>query len=228
VRAVLKPLTFSLRCRLCYEIARGMAYLHSLIPSVLHGDLKTLNVMLTSNLEVKLTDFGLSGRVEAGSGLVGNVGENPMWCAPEVLGGGCLTAAADVYAFGVVMWEVMERKEPFSSIEYQRAMGMERLKNDVMKGVRPVVAERVYSAKEKTYIKLMRRCWHKDRMVRPKFTEIVDELCLLCGSAGVDVPPPQVRLFFFFFFFCLFVCFVVVVWFDDILNKIPPQICYWS
>jgi serine/threonine protein kinase len=194
-RAFLKPLPFGLRCKLCYQISSGMAYLHSLIPAVLHGDLKTMNVLLRGkDLQLKLTDFGLASRVEKGRDLDRHIGQNPTYVAPEVLEKGAMSARSDVYAFGIIMWELMERKVPFASIEYQVSMGIERLKQDIITGIRPHIIQREYSKSELQYLELMKRCWHEDRMSRPSFPEICHILFQLCQdedvSSVVDMPPP--------------------------------------
>lgn len=193
LRALLKPLSLPFMIKLSYEISRGMAYLHSLVPSILHGDLKSMNIMLTAKYSAKITDFGLAGRVERGRGMVGTSkgAQNPRFCAPEVLAGGEVLKESDVYSFAILMWEIMERKEPFFSLEYKRAMGMDRLKADVLKGTRPTLPDRTLSDEEAVFLKLMTSCWHADPSSRPSFAEIVQRLHRLGLSLGMkDLPSP--------------------------------------
>ncbi|KAF9978077.1 hypothetical protein BGZ73_003817 [Actinomortierella ambigua] len=99
--------------RLAHEIARGLAYIHQ--EKVLHRDLKSANVLLTKNMEVRLADFGLAqvrSAVEAassgGSQSSGRPAGTLRWVAPELLfvSAPKYSAKSDVYALGVVMWEI--------------------------------------------------------------------------------------------------------------------------
>jgi len=85
------------------DIALGMNYLHS--RKVLHCDLKSSNVLIDSNWNVKLCDFGLS-RIRSKldkTTLIGRVG-TPHWMAPEILRGNKYEEYSDVYSFGMILW----------------------------------------------------------------------------------------------------------------------------
>ncbi|GAM26449.1 hypothetical protein SAMD00019534_096240 [Acytostelium subglobosum LB1] len=108
---------WSLCLSLALDIARGMEHLHSLKPPVVHRDLKTPNVLLSRDqtpgrpqLVAKVSDFGLSG---AQYSIAKKVVTNPIWLAPEVIKGGESTLANDVYAFGVILWELFTCGEFF-------------------------------------------------------------------------------------------------------------------
>ncbi|KAL4134660.1 hypothetical protein PRIC2_004954 [Phytophthora ramorum] len=129
--------------RLAIDIIEGLVYLHSLNPPLVHGDLKSANVLLRSNLRAKLTDFGLSrylpsaeggdydeegaasSRATVGHDENANTKSNASrcgsrargtgrWMAPELLVSGSQTSmASDVYAFGVVLSEIDTCELPF-------------------------------------------------------------------------------------------------------------------
>eukprot|EP01136_Pigoraptor_vietnamica_P041751 Opistho-1_new@15101 len=111
------PLPWTLRTRICLDAARGLAYLHSGNPPVIHRDLKSPNILLDENLKAKITDFGLSTmkamsrREEKGDdrAAVGSL----AWMAPEAIRSEPQTEAGDVYSFGVVLSEVASRSLPF-------------------------------------------------------------------------------------------------------------------
>ncbi|EKX47066.1 hypothetical protein GUITHDRAFT_106982 [Guillardia theta CCMP2712] len=94
------------------QAAKGMLYLHSLRPPVLHRDLKSPNLLVQSDFSIKIADFGLSRfRVEYTMTFCGS----PKWTAPEVLNGQNYDTAADIWSYGVVLWELLTRKVPYSA-----------------------------------------------------------------------------------------------------------------
>lgn len=82
--------------------------------SVIHGDLAARNVLLTSDLTAKLSDFGLAVEIpskgtrdDLPNGAKLRTKECPVrWMAPESLLNGYVTTCSDVWAFGVVLWEI--------------------------------------------------------------------------------------------------------------------------
>ena len=82
------------------EIAKGVNYLHSFNPPILHRDLKSLNILLNKNLEVKIADFGWARlRNVHMTRLRGTF----QWMAPEVILKDNYTEKADVYSFGIIL-----------------------------------------------------------------------------------------------------------------------------
>lgn len=92
-------------------IARGVHHIHS--KNIIHGDLKPNNVLMKmtdrnrSGLIAKIADFGLSLKMRGSQTHVSNVqGGTPFYMAPEVLELESASKAADVYAYGVILWEM--------------------------------------------------------------------------------------------------------------------------
>ena len=98
------------------QIARGVAHAHE--RGVVHRDMKTDNVMLVTEDEepdvVRLLDFGLA-RLRTGSRLThaGQVFGTPMYMAPEQFGDADVDARADLYALGVILFEMLSGVVPF-------------------------------------------------------------------------------------------------------------------
>jgi mitogen-activated protein kinase kinase kinase 7 len=92
-------------------VGRALDYLHSRSPPLIHRDLKSKNILLTSQLEAKLIDFGVS-RDRQEYSMTAGVG-TPYWTAPEVLEGKRYTEQADIYSFGVVLTELDTGKIPY-------------------------------------------------------------------------------------------------------------------
>ncbi len=108
-------LPFSAALRICRQVCAGLQVAHE--QAVVHRDLKPENVILEANGNAKLMDFGLAGLVDkltsdqSGGMFMGTV----LYSAPEQMTGSDLTPAADVYAFGVMMYELFLGKKPFDS-----------------------------------------------------------------------------------------------------------------
>lgn len=105
------PLSWDLRYRIVSGVASALHYLHNEYEqTVVHRDIKASNIMLDSNFNVRLGDFGLaraldnerSSYSEAG-GVMGTLG----YIAPECFHTGKATQQSDIYAFGAVMIEVV-------------------------------------------------------------------------------------------------------------------------
>jgi len=102
--------------RTALEVASALNYLHSV--KIIHGDLKTANVLLKGDgsdprgFVCKVSDFGLSRFLAEDSHIktftCGTVTHMP----PELLKGGVLTSAADVYSFAILLWELVSGKKP--------------------------------------------------------------------------------------------------------------------
>jgi hypothetical protein len=94
------------------QLCAGLAAAHD--QGVLHRDLKPANVMIDSRGRARITDFGLA--VLAGQVAHGEVGAGtPVYMAPEQLAGGPATIQSDLYALGLVLYELFTGRRPFSA-----------------------------------------------------------------------------------------------------------------
>ena len=86
------------------DISQGIRFFHSATPPVIHGDLKTRNILVDSKLRAKVADFGLSLHKD-------DVRGSYYWMAPELLRHEAKNnTATDVYAFGMILYEIYSRK----------------------------------------------------------------------------------------------------------------------
>ncbi|ETI55605.1 TKL/DRK protein kinase [Phytophthora nicotianae P1569] len=100
------------KVKIALHVAHALTYLHSLSPVVIHRDLKSRNILLTSDLDAKLTDFGVS-RERVDHTMTAGVGTS-LWMAPEVLMGERYDDKADIFSFGVVLSELDLQVLPYS------------------------------------------------------------------------------------------------------------------
>lgn len=180
--------TWHLRLKIAIDMAHGMAFLHSINPPLLHRDLKSPNVLVSdwtkgSPVIAKVADFGLSSRLFVDR-LHDRAVENPTWCAPEVMKKKPYTEKADVYSYGVMLWELLTRKLPFDNYTFQH-----QVEDDVIAGIRPPIPE---SCAYPVFADLIRACWHDDPNKRPEFTEVIEQLTTLVrteiGEESFDYP----------------------------------------
>ncbi|KAG5531020.1 hypothetical protein RHGRI_025841 [Rhododendron griersonianum] len=103
------PLTWKQRVTIALDMARGVEYLHGLAQqSFIHRDLKPSNILLGDDMRAKVADFGLvknapDGKYSLETRLAGTFG----YLAPEYAATGRVTTKVDLYAFGVVLMEIV-------------------------------------------------------------------------------------------------------------------------
>ncbi|KAG0624128.1 hypothetical protein M758_3G226100 [Ceratodon purpureus] len=106
------PLSWRERTNIMLQVAEGLEYLHEKCsPPIIHRDIKSTNILLTSKLVAKVADFGLSklkaiGQEDA-THVTTVVKGTPGYLDPEYHETGLLTEKSDVYAFGVVLMEIL-------------------------------------------------------------------------------------------------------------------------
>nr|CAB3445856.1 unnamed protein product [Digitaria exilis] len=106
-------LSWHIRMKIALDTARGLEYLHEHCnPPIIHRDLKSSNILLDSDFNAKISDFGLA--VASGNHSKGNIKLSGTmgYVAPEYLLDGKLTEKSDVYAFGVVLLELLLGRKP--------------------------------------------------------------------------------------------------------------------
>ncbi|KFB52701.1 hypothetical protein ZHAS_00020960 [Anopheles sinensis] len=152
------------------QCAEGVAYLHDMTPRpMIHRDLKPPNLLLVNNGTVlKICDFGT---VTDKSTLMTNNKGSAAWMAPEVFEGSSYTEKCDVFSWGIILWEVIAREQPFKHIDTSFAI-MWR----VHQGSRPPLIDDC----PKPIEQLMIRCWAQDPINRPSMKEVVSVMNELC------------------------------------------------
>ncbi|CAD5209150.1 unnamed protein product [Bursaphelenchus okinawaensis] len=167
------------------DIAKGMEYLHGL--EIIHRDLAARNCLLTADFCAKVSDFGLSVKKNE----IKEQKKQKMavkWLAPEVLRSYTFSKATDVWAFGIVMWEVYTRcqKDPYpdkSNADVRKMLMELKQRMDVPTDLPPHVQE------------LMKECWAEKPYDRPSMKDAVVVL-----SGGMQFIPKQMKAVYNKFF----------------------------
>lgn len=159
------------RMRMARDAALGVLWLHSSNPVFIHRDLKTSNLLIDSNMTVKVCDFGLSQIKAKGEQLKdGQEGAKgtPLWMAPEVLLGQPFNEKADVYSFGLVLWQILSRQELFPQFDnldvFIKAICHDKLRPTIPAECPPTLRDLIIA------------CWQENPDWRPDFSQIVAAL----------------------------------------------------
>ncbi|KAK9732778.1 hypothetical protein RND81_04G021300 [Saponaria officinalis] len=167
------------RIKMALDVARGMNCLHTSTPTIVHRDLKSPNLLVDKNWNVKVADFGLS-RLKHNTFLSSkSTAGTPEWMAPEVLRNEQSNEKCDVYSFGVILWELATMSLPWSgmnSMQVVGAVGFQNRRLDIPKELDPLVARIIWE------------CWQTDPNLRPSFAQ----LCVALKSLQHLAVPSQV------------------------------------
>ncbi|CAN4078404.1 unnamed protein product [Withania somnifera] len=190
------PLSWSTRVQIALDAARGLEYLHEhTVPLYIHRDIKSANILIDKDFRAKVADFGLTKLTEVGSTslhtrLVGTFGYMP----PEYAQYGDVSPKVDVYAFGVVLYELISAKEAIVKTNevITESKGLVALFEDVLhqsgareglfKVVDPKLGDDYPLDSVCKVAHLARACTHENPQLRPSMRSIVVALMTLSSS----------------------------------------------
>lgn len=128
----------------CKETCLGLQALHNNQPSILHRDLKSLNLLVNQEWRIKLCDFGLSRFATAENLLtIKQLRGTFAYCDPAIYNGEIFTTASDIYSLGIIIWELVNRvikrkyEQPYS--EYKLAFDFDILVKASKEDLRPTI-----------------------------------------------------------------------------------------
>ena len=153
-------LSLEFKNKITKQLVHTMAYIHS--RGYVHRDLKTQNILLDKNLDMKLCDFGLTKlKSELNSGS-GQFAGTPCYMAPELFDRKFYDDKVDVFAFGTVVWEIYTQKIPYFNCEALE------IKQKVTKGEELICSSIV----PKQIASLIEKCRRVKPSERPSFSDI--------------------------------------------------------
>lgn len=199
------------RVKVALAVAKGLAYLHSKVvstaedgtvtvikPRIIHRDLKAANVLIKSDLSViRIADFGLSRELSSVQAAHTNAG-TPGMQAPEVAvaqennNDQGYTHKADVFSYGMLIYEVLTGKQPFFT--ERDAAGDQLYKTDhavrkaIREGKQPswYLVEDIQDSTISFLVEIMKRCTLSDPDNRPTMEQIVQEIDSLAKEQPMD------------------------------------------
>jgi len=157
-----------------HDIALGLSYLHTRRPSIIHRDMKSMNVLISADSRAKINDFGLARiRQRSNASMHTTVG-TPNWQAPEFwTAAPRYTEKVDVYACGLIYWEILSWSEfgfPFQDMTEHVLYEQVRDYNH-----RPPV-DKLITRYPQDLIALIQDMWAKDPNARPSMTRVLERL----------------------------------------------------
>ncbi|PIN13631.1 Serine/threonine protein kinase [Handroanthus impetiginosus] len=183
------------RFEIAIGIAKGLAYLHEeCLEWVLHCDVKPQNILLDSNYQPKVADFGLSKLMNRGGGNESKVKFSKIrgtrgYMAPEWIFSLPITSKVDVYSYGVVVLETVTGRRLDMSVKGNE-MGEKRMINwvremvsrgDWIEVMDPLVNGEYDKDKMELLVRIALKCVEDDRNARPIMSRVVQ---MLLGNEG--------------------------------------------
>ena len=182
LRSPTEPLSWLRRLQMARAIALGMDYLHARA-GIIQRDLKAANLLVTRSYDVKIADFGLSRPLAPGT--MKTYCGTPAYMAPEIVRQEDYSEMADVYSFGIIMWELLTRQEPYAG----ETSGLGLAYAVANEGLRPPIP--AYCPRE--WASLMVRAWDAEPARRPTFDAIHRELFALIRAFETALAAPPAR-----------------------------------
>ncbi|XP_042012586.1 receptor-like protein kinase ANXUR1 [Salvia splendens] len=190
-------LTWTELLSICIGACRGLDYLHSSCPgnSIIHGDVKSSNILLDENLVAKVSDFGSAKQINADVSESNSITAEMYsrgYLDPLAAATGRFTMASDVYSFGVVMLEVVSERRADIRPQNDDLLSVWAVKKFRKGRGSELVASSLSGEISKQccscFLGIVERCLHREAEKRPTITEV---LALLITALGLQQERPD-------------------------------------
>ncbi|KAF7129785.1 hypothetical protein RHSIM_Rhsim10G0054600 [Rhododendron simsii] len=185
-------LTWKQRLQICINAARGLDYLHNTEQGIIHRDVKTTNILLDENWVAKIADFGLSKMGTTQTHVSTDVKGTFGYLDPEYFLTRRLTKKSDVYAFGVVLFEVLCARPPVDirddNNDEERNLPLwaqQCMKKGMLDQIiDPYLRGQIPPKHLKLFVKVANKCLHKHPQGTPTMAEVEGSLKHMLVSYG--------------------------------------------
>lgn len=156
--------------RYSLDVLHGLRFLHS--HGVVHLDIKPANVLVSAQDVCKIVDFGCSLKLDRGGPHLSHVGGTYTHRAPELLKGEGASPKADIFSFGITLWQLITRDQPYTGDRQHVLYAV------VAHNLRPSVRDHRWFESElgRRWSTLLSRCWSGEAGSRPGAHELLLEL----------------------------------------------------
>ncbi len=173
------PLSLLTATQIAKDIASGLTHAHA--NNIVHCDIKPHNVLMTADGRAKITDFGIARAVTEstltyGGSVIGSV----HYFSPEQARGGAITPKSDVYSLGIVLYEMLTNRLPFTG-ENPIAIAMKHIEEE------PISPSRYRPQIPPMLEAIVCRAMSKSPEIRPSSFELVQELSNVEAALSVSV-----------------------------------------
>lgn len=156
-------------------ISRGMMILHK--NNIIHRDLKPENILIDKDFKPLITGFGLSKIFASNNSSFQSMARcgTLAHMAPEVINGNYFSTRADVYAFDILMYEVVTGQKAIENMTNEKEINRLKFMNSVVEGKRPTFPNTGIKA---GFRRMIEQCWSNDPKDRLSFSELYSKLSL--------------------------------------------------
>jgi len=165
---------------ICRDTLRGLQYIHNL--NRIHRDIKSDNILLGGNGEVKLADFGYAAQLTAQRIVRTTVVGTPYWMSPELIHGNNYDTKVDIWSLGIMCMEMAEGEPPYIELTPLRALFM-----ITTRGIPPLKEPQLWSAEFKHFLA---QCLQTSPSERPSATALLNHQFLQKAGSSSELLGP--------------------------------------